>query len=595
MCPIEGGLFRFRRFPGVRPTASTTRAQAAKAWAAGALTVLASAFVALTPDVAAAQNRTLELYFTHTKESIKVVYKRGGRYDPAGLRELNRFLRDWRRNESTKMDPELFDLLWEVQQEFGGKKIYVVSAYRSPATNAMLRSRSRGVAKNSQHMAGKAMDFYIPGANLSKLRAAGIKRQVGGVGYYPRSGSPFVHFDTGSVRAWPRMSYSQLARIFPDGKTLHIASNGKTLKNYAAAKSAEKSGKLASLRSSGGDGGGFSLFGFGGSGRQVAAVDTDRQRGILPQTSRAKPAPKKATKPAPKKDEPAKVRTASLGPAKTEKADDDGGGFFRQLPGASLGGLIGRFTGGKDEDDAREEDKVTPVALPRAPLTAVAIDNEDASSAGEESGPAPVPRLAPAELRASRAAGDDAPTPPEAEATEPAEAAPAADDSAAPDTPDPIELAALPPQRPEYEGIASDVATGPLAYARAGSPGSAGVDALDETTALLPTAESALEDAPLGELGAIGPGSPARSVTMVKTTFSPVRGATPLLIADGTSVEEGNFAALTPPDRVNASKGGVLLADGFLGAPATFASATNWPSTDAFQGLRITVYARPRS
>ena len=87
------------------------------------------------------------------------------------------------------------------------------------------------------------------------------------------SGSPFVHFDTGSVRAWPRMSYSELAKIFPDGKTLHIASNGKTLKNYAAAQQAEKSGQLASLGGGGGGGGsGFPLFGFGGNAAlQVAA------------------------------------------------------------------------------------------------------------------------------------------------------------------------------------------------------------------------------------------------------------------------------------------------------------------------------------
>ncbi len=575
MCPTEGDLARFRKLLGRGPIVPSIGAKAALARLVCAFALVLTAAAVLAPTPAAAQNRTLELYFTHTKESIKVVYKRGGRYDAAGIRDLNRFLRDWRRNESTKMDPELFDLLWEVQQEFGGKKIYVVSAYRSPATNAMLRSRSRGVAKNSQHMAGRAIDFYIPGANLAKLRAAGIKRQVGGVGYYPTSGSPFVHFDTGSVRAWPRMSYSELAKIFPDGKTLHIGSNGKTLSNYAAAQRDEKAGKLASLGSGGGSSSGFSLFGFGGSGRQVAALNDNNQRGILPQTSRAKaPEPEK---PEPK-DEPIRVRTASLGPSDTADDEEDkaDAGFF-QLPTASLGGLIGRFTGKNDDDDAA----VTPVALPPEPLTAVAVEtpagNGEIERVLEESTPPPLPRLAPAEVRAARTTPDAAP---QGETVR-----------------EVIELAALPPQRPELAGIATDATQAPLAYGR---PDSAleGRDApLSATAAFVPQRDSGLETAPLGELGAIQP-APTRvkTVPVIKTSLSPVRGASPLLIADGSSMEDGKFADLTPPDRDTASKGGLLMADGFLGAPTTFASAPTWPSAEAFSGLRITVYARrPRS
>ena len=242
--------------------------------AALACGLVLSAIIALAPTTAAAANRTLDLYFTHTKERLKIVYKRNGAYVPSALRDLNRFLRDWRRNEATKMDPELFDLIWEVQQEFGGKTIHVVSAYRSPATNSMLRKRSRGVAKNSQHMAGKAIDFYIKGAKISKVREEGIKRQVGGVGYYPSSRSPFVHMDTGRVRAWPRMSHGQLARLFPDGKTLHVPSNGKPLKGYKEAQALEKAGKLQKLK--GGTSVGVrSLFAFaggGGSTRSAAAA-----------------------------------------------------------------------------------------------------------------------------------------------------------------------------------------------------------------------------------------------------------------------------------------------------------------------------------
>jgi hypothetical protein len=128
------------------------------------------------------------------------------------------------------MDPQLFDLLWEVYQEVGASQPYnIVSSYREPKTNAMLRAKSSGVAENSQHMLGKAMDVFIPGVPLSTLRAAAMRHQVGGVGYYPTSGSPFVHMDTGGVRAWPRMTRAQLERVFPDGKTLHLPVDGRPL------------------------------------------------------------------------------------------------------------------------------------------------------------------------------------------------------------------------------------------------------------------------------------------------------------------------------------------------------------------------------
>ncbi|WDR01198.1 DUF882 domain-containing protein [Devosia algicola] len=183
--------------------------------------------------VQAASERSLFLYYTHTKETARIVFKRNGRYVTSGLSQLNYFLRDWRRNEPAKMDPKLFDLIWEVYQEVGATQpINVVSAYRAPATNEMLRSRAgSGVAKDSQHTKGHAMDFFIPGISLTKLRAVAMKKQVGGVGYYPTSGSPFVHLDTGNVRAWPRMTRAQLKQVFPDGKTLHVPTDGKPLSN----------------------------------------------------------------------------------------------------------------------------------------------------------------------------------------------------------------------------------------------------------------------------------------------------------------------------------------------------------------------------
>lgn len=195
-----------------------------------AFTMLAPTYV--LPASAASGDRTLYLYYTHTKETGKFTFRRGGRYDKAVLAKLNRFLRDWRRNEPTKMDPALFDLVWEVYQESGASgPIHIVSAYRAPATNEMLRSKSRGVAKNSRHTQGMAIDFFIPGVKISKLRTVAMSKQVGGVGYYPTSGSPFVHLDTGNVRAWPRMTRAQLQKLFPNGKTLHVPTDGVPLSN----------------------------------------------------------------------------------------------------------------------------------------------------------------------------------------------------------------------------------------------------------------------------------------------------------------------------------------------------------------------------
>ncbi len=183
------------------------------------------------------ETRTLSFHHTHSDENLTVTFKRDGRYDEEGLKKLNHFLRDWRSQDSTTMDRHLFDILWEVYRDVDGKKpIQIISAYRSPATNSMLRRRSSGVARASQHMLGHAMDFYIPDVPLEQIRAAGLRLQRGGVGFYPTSGSPFVHLDTGSVRHWPRMTHDQLARVFPDGRTVHLPANGGPLKGYELAR-----------------------------------------------------------------------------------------------------------------------------------------------------------------------------------------------------------------------------------------------------------------------------------------------------------------------------------------------------------------------
>jgi uncharacterized protein YcbK (DUF882 family) len=200
---------------------------------------------------AQAANRSLPLFNPHTKATTTIPYKRNGRFDADGLRKLNRFLRDWRRNEITQMDPALFDLIWQVYKETGAKKpIHVVSGYRSPATNNMLRRRSRGVAKQSRHTKGQAMDFYLPGVPIKRIREVGLRMQAGGVGYYPRSNSPFVHIDTGNVRHWPRMTRKQLVRVFPRGNTVHVPTDGKPLKGYKQAKVKVARQKAAMVRSS---------------------------------------------------------------------------------------------------------------------------------------------------------------------------------------------------------------------------------------------------------------------------------------------------------------------------------------------------------
>jgi uncharacterized protein YcbK (DUF882 family) len=183
------------------------------------------------------ETRTLSFHHTHSEEDITVTFKRDGRYDEEALKQLNHFLRDWRSQEQTTMDRRLFDILWEVFRDVDGKKpIHIISSYRSPATNAMLHRRSSGVARFSQHMLGHAMDFFIPDVPLEQIRYAGLRLQRGGVGFYPTSGSPFVHLDTGSIRHWPRMTHDQLARVFPDGRTVHIPTDGNPLKGYELAR-----------------------------------------------------------------------------------------------------------------------------------------------------------------------------------------------------------------------------------------------------------------------------------------------------------------------------------------------------------------------
>lgn len=153
------------------------------------------------PELDLTSPRSLSLVNVNTKEELTVTYWSDGTYRREALNQLNHFLRDSRNNEQTEMDPLLFDVLWHTMNATGFHgTVEVLSAFRSPETNAWLASVSRGVARDSQHMNGNAMDIRFPGVPVFKIRQAARSLQMGGVGFYPRSG--FVHLDTGPLRYW---------------------------------------------------------------------------------------------------------------------------------------------------------------------------------------------------------------------------------------------------------------------------------------------------------------------------------------------------------------------------------------------------------
>lgn len=153
------------------------------------------------PVLDTASPRTLSLMNVNTNESLTVTYWSDGSYHRDALNQLNHFLRDSQNGNETEMDPVLFDVLWHTMNTVGYHgTVEVLSGYRSPQTNAWLASVSAGVARDSQHMNGNAMDIRFPGVQVFKIRQAARSLQMGGVGFYPRSG--FVHLDTGPVRYW---------------------------------------------------------------------------------------------------------------------------------------------------------------------------------------------------------------------------------------------------------------------------------------------------------------------------------------------------------------------------------------------------------
>jgi len=166
----------------------------------------AAALAMPMPAMAMGTEWRLAIRNVHNNETVDALFARNGRFVPEGLAELNHGLRDWRTGEAVAMDRRLLGLLVSLREKLDLKNshpIGLISGYRSPRTNAMLRAAGgehTGVASQSQHMLGKATDIMVPGVSLDRLHGAALALGGGGVGYYPRDG--FVHVDSGPVRRW---------------------------------------------------------------------------------------------------------------------------------------------------------------------------------------------------------------------------------------------------------------------------------------------------------------------------------------------------------------------------------------------------------
>jgi uncharacterized protein YcbK (DUF882 family) len=208
MCAICSSAVRPAAAVHARPAAAPTFA-AARLWRVAhprrrllkdVAALALGAALPLPKQARGAAPRALSLVHTHTGERLHVTYFDGGAYVADALASINALLRDFRNGETTRIDPALFDTLHALNLACGPGTFEVISAFRSPATNEMLRARGTGVAGNSLHVHGRAIDVRLSGRDTGRLRDAAIALGRGGVGYYARSN--FVHLDTGRVRTW---------------------------------------------------------------------------------------------------------------------------------------------------------------------------------------------------------------------------------------------------------------------------------------------------------------------------------------------------------------------------------------------------------
>lgn len=273
--------------------------------------------------------RTISFYNIHTKEKLTVTYMRDGKHDPEAMKKISWMMRDWRRDEATTMDAELIDLIWEVHTELGSKEpIHLISGYRSPTTNEKLRSGGGGQAKNSRHILGKAADIHFPDVPLKQLRYSGLVRERGGVGYYPTSGVPFVHLDTGRVRHWPRVPRYELALLFPDGRSKHVPADGRPLTkaDYTVARSRYK--ELAQQVAA--------FFDLRSSPKQPTMVADAGADAAVPQPTSRKNAPQPPANAAPTGPRPATIAAAPIAPAAAPQAAERQVASLEPLPAPQL-------------------------------------------------------------------------------------------------------------------------------------------------------------------------------------------------------------------------------------------------------------------
>jgi uncharacterized protein YcbK (DUF882 family) len=170
---------------------------------AAAVASLAASLLALprSSRANAGSPRTLSLRHTHTGESLSLAYAHGHTYLPDALARVSWFLRDFRNGESRAIDPQLLDRLHTLSALTGTRAPFdVISGYRSPETNEALRRRGGGVASQSLHLEGRAIDVRLADVPLTDLRDAATSLRAGGVGFYPET--RFVHLDTGRMRRW---------------------------------------------------------------------------------------------------------------------------------------------------------------------------------------------------------------------------------------------------------------------------------------------------------------------------------------------------------------------------------------------------------
>ncbi|HGG03894.1 MAG TPA: DUF882 domain-containing protein [Aliiroseovarius sp.] len=147
--------------------------------------------------------RRIAMYSGRTGESINTIYWIEGEYIKEALKEINHFMRDWRIDKAISMDTRTIDITAAAHALLDVNEPYMMlSGYRSPQTNAMLRRRSRGVAKNSLHVKGQANDLRLKNRTVNQIFRAAKACNAGGVGKY--TGSNFVHMDCGQVRSWGR-------------------------------------------------------------------------------------------------------------------------------------------------------------------------------------------------------------------------------------------------------------------------------------------------------------------------------------------------------------------------------------------------------